>query len=237
MSGRWPLIRGVLLDKDGTILDYAKTWIPINREVALAAASGDQTLADTLLRAGGHDPETDQVAPGTPLAAAAPDGITACFASVLGHRAPPELLATVTHLFADGGGKHAVLLDGAREAIMALKAMGLRIGVATNDADGGMRASLKRVGLLDAFDFLVAADGGHGAKPGPGMALAFAKAVGLAPGALAAVGDTAHDLEMATRAGYGLKVAVLSGTGTRDDLAPFADVILGSIRDVPEILG
>ena len=70
MSGRWPQIKGVLLDKDGTILDYAKTWIPINHDIALAAARGDRTLADSLLRAGGHDPATDLVTPGSPLAAA-----------------------------------------------------------------------------------------------------------------------------------------------------------------------
>ena len=57
----WPQIRGVLLDKDGTLLDYARTWVPINRQVALAAARGDKALADQLLLAGGHDPATDAV--------------------------------------------------------------------------------------------------------------------------------------------------------------------------------
>ena len=236
MKKTWPHIRGVLLDKDGTILDYARTWVPINREVALAAARGDQALANTLLRAGGQDPTTNLVIPGSPLAAAGPEGIAACFAQALGTRAPPDLLATVTQLFAEGGGKHAVLLDGAREAITALKAKGLVLGVATNDSDGGMRASLKRVGLIDSFDFLVAADGGHGAKPGPGMALAFAAATGLPPHALAAVGDSTHDLEMAHNAGYGLKVAVLSGTGLRGDLEPHADIVLDSIVDLARVL-
>ena len=68
MRRDWSHIRGVLLDKDGTILDYAKTWVPINREIALAAAGGDRALTDTLLRAGGHDPDTDQVRPGSPAA-------------------------------------------------------------------------------------------------------------------------------------------------------------------------
>ena len=223
-------IRGVLLDKDGTILDYAKTWIPINREIALAAADGDQRLADILLRAGGHDPVTDIVAPGSPLAAAGATGIVACFSIVLGARTPPDLLDIVKRIFAEGGGKHAVLLNGAAEAIAALKTRGLRVGVATNDSAGGLQASLARVGLRGAFDYLVAADSGYGEKPSPGMALAFAKAVGLAPDALAAVGDATHDMEMAARAGYGLKVAVLSGTGARADLTPHADLVIDSIR-------
>ncbi len=236
MSKPYAHIRGVLLDKDGTILDYARTWVPINREVALAAARGEPALADRLLAAGGHDPATDHVTPGTPLAAGTADDIAACFAMVLGQRTPPDLPATITRIFADGGGSHAVLLDGAHAAIAALKRMGLAVGLATNDSDGGMRASLRRVGLLQSFDYLVAADGGHGAKPGPGMALAFARAMAIEPAHLAAVGDATHDLDMARAAGYGLRIAVLSGTGTRTDLTPHADAILPSIVNLPALL-
>ena len=233
----WPLIKGVLLDKDGTILDYARTWLPINREVALAAARGDTALAAALLVAGGHDPATDHVTPGSPLAAAGAVGIVACFSAVLRDRTPPDLLATIKHIFAEGGARHAVLLDGAAEAIAALKARGLIVGLATNDSCGGMHASLRRAGLIDAFDYLVAADSGFGEKPGPGMALAFSEATGLAPHELAAVGDAAHDMEMASQAGYGLKVAVLSGTGTRADLVPRADLVLESICELAAVLG
>ena len=42
-------IRGILFDKDGTVIDYWRTWVPINREVALYAARGDHTVADELL--------------------------------------------------------------------------------------------------------------------------------------------------------------------------------------------
>lgn len=234
---RWRHIRGVLLDKDGTLIDYQRTWVPINRDVALAAARGDQGLADTLLRAGGHDPETDRVTPGSPLAAAGAQGVARCFSAVLGAATPPDLMAMIARIFAEGGGRYAVLIDGAAEAIAALRARGLVVGLATNDGVGGMNASLARVGLADAFAFKVAADSGYGEKPGPGMALAFAAAVGIEPLHLAVVGDAVHDMEMAAGAGYGLKVAVLSGTGTRADLEPLADLVLGRVRDLADVLG
>ena len=237
MTKHWSHIRGVLFDKDGTILDYEKTWLPINHKVALAAAGGDRQLADQLLRAGGHDPVTNRVTPGSVMAAGTNDDIAACFAAILGPRTPPRLAAHVSEMFATGGGETATLIDGAHEAVRALKAKGLQVGLATNDTVGGMQASLARVGMLAAFDFLVAADSGHGAKPGPGMALAFAAATGLAPATLAAVGDATHDLEMAKAAGYGLKVAVLSGTGTEADLAPHADLVLPSVRELVALLG
>jgi phosphoglycolate phosphatase len=175
-------IKGILFDKDGTILDYWKTWIPINREVALMAASGDRALADQLLRHGGHDPATDRVAPGSILAAASMDGIVDAFAEVLGNRAPKNLASETSRLFRDGGAKHAVVLDGVAEALATLKTRGFRLGVATNDTQDGLDASLGRhAGLLEMFEFRCGCDSGHGSKPGPGMGLAFCSATGLDP--------------------------------------------------------
>ncbi|MCH7793725.1 MAG: hypothetical protein IH900_01095, partial [Proteobacteria bacterium] len=52
-------IRGILFDKDGTLLDYAATWMTANRVAALAAAGGDRALSERLLIAGGYDPKQD----------------------------------------------------------------------------------------------------------------------------------------------------------------------------------
>jgi hypothetical protein len=52
------VIRGLLFDKDGTLLDYEASWPPINREAGLLAAQGDAALASRLLRAAGADPAT-----------------------------------------------------------------------------------------------------------------------------------------------------------------------------------
>jgi phosphoglycolate phosphatase len=233
----WSHIRGVLFDKDGTLLDYEKTWLPINHKVALAASRGDLHLAHDLLRAGGHDPLTDRITPGTVLAAGTNDDLAACFARVLGPRTPPNLSQMISEIFAMGGAETATLIAGVDETVRALRAGGIKVGLATNDTDGGMRASLARVGMLEDFDFLVACDSGHGAKPGPGMGLAFAHAIGLAPAVLGMVGDATHDLDMAKAAGFGLKVAVLSGTGTALDLQPHADVVLPSVRELLRLLG
>ena len=62
-------IRGVLFDKDGTLLDYAATWMTANRAAALAAAGGDRELSQRLLVIGGYDPDRDRVGANTALAA------------------------------------------------------------------------------------------------------------------------------------------------------------------------
>lgn len=229
-------IRGLLIDKDGTILDYDRTWVPINRDVALFAAGGDTELALRLLRAGGQDPDTDRVTPGTPFAAAGIDGIAACLVAALDGRPPPaDFVRGIDRIFQEGGARHSVLIDGARDAIVALKQRGFALGLATNDSIGGLQASLERHDLLRHFDFTVGCDSGHGSKPAPGMALAFAAAGGLAPEEIAVIGDSTHDLEMAKSAGAGLAIAVLSGTGQLADLAEHADIVVDSIRDIPAL--
>ena len=62
-------ISGILFDKDGTLLDYAKSWIPVNYELARIAAAGDADLSRKLLIAGGMDPDTGHVTPDSLLAA------------------------------------------------------------------------------------------------------------------------------------------------------------------------
>ena len=56
----------------------------------------------------------------------------------------------------------------------ALRARGLKLGVATNDSEVPAQAHLRAHGLTGLLDFIAGYDSGHGAKPGPGMCLAFA---------------------------------------------------------------
>jgi phosphoglycolate phosphatase len=86
------------------------------------------------------------------------------------------------------------------------------------------------------FEFHAGCDSGFGAKPAPGMALAFCHAAGLHPSAVAVVGDAVHDLEMGRRAGLGLKIGVLGGTAARETLLPHADTIIDSVAGLEACL-
>ena len=52
---RLALIKGILIDKDGTLVDFNATWLAIGDMMALEAASGDRKLADTMLANAGYD--------------------------------------------------------------------------------------------------------------------------------------------------------------------------------------
>jgi phosphoglycolate phosphatase len=233
-----PAIRAVLFDKDGTLLDFARTWGPINRDAALFAARGNATLADELLALGGQDPVTGAMRPGSPLAAGTHVEVAELFAARLGPAAPRALADAIARIFTEGGARHAVLARGVEVTLAALANRGLALGVATNDTAAGLDASLGRhAGVLERLCFRAGCDSGFGAKPEPGMVLAFAAATGVPVGAVAVIGDSTHDMEMARRAGAGLAIGVLGGTSGATALAPRADHVIDELQHALPLLG
>lgn len=225
-------MRAILFDKDGTIIDYWRTWLPINEKVAMFAAGGDGKLAAELLTLAGQDPATGRITPGSPLAAGGIGDIAAAFAIHPAVSSAAALEPGIDRIFAEGGAAHSVLIPQARETLQTLKARGFALGIATNDSEAGLRASLASHDVLPLLDFSAGCDSGWGAKPGPGMVQAFARAIGQPPDAVVVVGDAIHDISMGRAAGAGCTVAVLSGTSTLDDFEGLADIVLDSVADM-----
>jgi phosphoglycolate phosphatase len=117
----------------------------------------------------------------------------------------------------------------------ALGAMGLSLGIATNDSEQGARRQIEALGLGGLVQFVAGYDSGHGGKPDPGMALAFARFLKAEPSQIVMVGDSLHDLECAKAAGA-IGVAVLSGPADRGALEPHADFVVEHIGDLPALL-
>jgi phosphoglycolate phosphatase len=229
-------IRGILFDKDGTLLDFAATWAPVYRLAAEKTARGDARLAERLLHAGGHDPQLNRLAGNSVLAAGTSHEIAAVWREHVPDWDHAALTRMLDRLFMDEGQSSAVPVPGLAKTLARLKARGLTLGIATSDSRAGIEATLAPFDVLDHFSFLAGYDSGHGVKPGPGMAHAFCRASGLEPGDIAVVGDNLHDLHMGRAAGAGLVIGVLTGTGERDALAMQADHVLDSIAELEALL-
>ncbi|MFQ5774903.1 MAG: HAD family hydrolase [Kiloniellaceae bacterium] len=229
-------IKGILFDKDGTLLDYAATWMPVNRAAALAAAGGDAELSQRLLVAGGYDPVRGRVAANTVLAAGNSTEIAAAWLEHLPGWNAAQVIELLDRIFEREGAECAVPVTELGPLFARLKMRGLKLGVATSDSERGVRATLRDFGVLDLLDYVAGYDSGHGMKPHPGMVHGFCESTGLAAAEVAVVGDNLHDLEMGRRAGAGLIVGVLSGTGERDELAAHADHVLDSILGLEALL-
>ncbi len=225
---------GVLFDKDGTLLDFNRTWLPIYRVAAAEFAGGDAALAEALLSAHGYDPASRRFAGGSLLAAGNNRQIATAWAAQCGREDEVDGFARrLNDIFRDQGALMATPVAGLGATLAALKAAGLRLGVATADSEAGITHTLQSFDVLPLFDFLAGYDSGHGVKPEPGMVLAFCRALGTRPANVVVVGDNRHDIEMGRNAGAGLCVGVLTGTSTRAELEALADLVLDDIGALP----
>jgi phosphoglycolate phosphatase len=229
-------IKGILFDKDGTLLDYGATWIPLNHQAALAAADGDRDLADRMLAASGYDAAANRVRGGSLLAAGTNREIAACWSALNPSRSVAELTRLMEQIFTECGRLSATPVAELAPLLARLRARGLRLGVATSDSEAGAQATLAHFGVIALLDFLAGYDSGFTPKPSPDLVEAFCRATDLTASEISVVGDNLHDLEMGRAAGAGLVVGVLTGTSDHGDLAPLADHVLGSITELEALL-
>jgi phosphoglycolate phosphatase len=112
----------------------------------------------------------------------------------------------------------------------------MKIGIASSDNEKSIRATAQHLGITALVDFFCGYDTGHGAKPSPGMVLGYCAHIGCDAANVAVVGDNRHDMEMALAARTGARIGVLSGTGTRETLAPLADICIESVAFLPDLM-
>ena len=226
-------VKGLLFDKDGTLIDFFATWLPAFCDAADAVAPGD---ADRLLRLAGYDRAADRLDPDSVLAGGTNEELVALWREALGARAPDDLAGRVDRAFARHATGDVVPIAELRPLMEGLRARGLALGMATNDDTASARWTVRHLGVADLMDFVCGADAGHGGKPGPGMGLAFCAAAGIAPGEAAMVGDSAADAGMARAAGFAAAIGVCTGAAARAQLLPWFDAVIDSVADLPALL-
>ncbi|UCH40171.1 MAG: HAD family hydrolase [Gammaproteobacteria bacterium] len=229
--------RGIVFDKDGTLLDFNRTWLPIYLYAAREFAGGEEKLAESLLTEHGYQAQAGRFVGGSLLAAGNNWQIAEQWALQLGKpERVDEISLRLNEIFRERGAIEATPVDRLADTLAQLKQSGLRLGVATADSHQGILNTLQSFGVLDHFDFLAGYDSGHGIKPEAGMVLAFCQQMQFAAEDVVVVGDNRHDIEMGRNAGAGLCVGVLTGTSTRDELEDIADIVFDDISELPAAL-
>lgn len=238
-------VDAILFDKDGTLLDAFVLWHALadGRLRALGEADrlGPEVLAACEKQLG-YDRETRRVDPRGPLAVAPQtEEIVINAAVVYRMTGMPwtEAKAIVEAAYAKAEERLRANIDaicspvrGAREALAALRAAGVKLGLATTDVIPRSESMLRVTGLLEHFDFLGGRDLVKRGKPHPDLALLVCERLGVDPSRAAVVGDSPEDLLLGRNAGLGLRVGVLSGSGTPENLGPLADVVIGSVAEI-----
>lgn len=229
-------IRGILFDKDGTLIDFRSQWMPAYRASVDMLSEGDAALAQRLLQLGGYDPVSNHLDPASPLACGTNRQIVEVWAKGLGVPMSEALYDRVQDVFHEIAVANANPVTDLQALFGRLKARGYFLGVATTDSTATARANLETFGVAGLVDFVAGADAGHGVKPAPGMLLAFCAAGGFTAAETAMVGDSMVDLMMGRNAKAGLVVGVTSGVTPRARLEPLADVVLDSVAHIEEAL-
>jgi phosphoglycolate phosphatase len=221
-------LRAILLDKDGTLFDFAATWTVWAQQFPRRITE-DEVEARQLGAAIGFDPDEGRFAHDSIAIAGTAAEIAQALAGRQSTFRQDELLRIINEEAAGAPQREAVPLG---PFLTGLRGRGLRLGVVTNDSEQAARAHLHKANVLGYLDFMAGYDSGFGAKPSPAPLLAFAQHVGVPSEQIAMVGDSLHDLKAARAAGM-VSVGVLTGLASPRDLAPYADMVLPDIGHLP----
>lgn len=240
-GGRLFDVSAVLLDKDGTLFDFKAMWLYLFlRYVARLKelAGADEALVRDLYAGMGVSREGTSIDPMGPLALATTAEIRTILASALYRHGHPwgEAVAIVQE--ATEGFVWPALnelsypIGDLARLFQRLREAGLRIAVVTTDKRDRTRQMLELAGVWQMVDALAGEEDVIAPKPAPDGILTVCERLGIPPAQALMVGDSPADMLAGKAAGVAGCVGVTSGISRREDLEPYADVVIESVHDL-----
>lgn len=239
------MIKGILFDKDGTLIDFFSLWLAAAKEVApvLLRENGienskemEQLLLSTIgIKDGKVDPKGALAYKSYGETA---EDICKAFFDKKIFLSKEKIREQLEKLFnesvTNSNAKIQVFTD--MPLLMEkLKDRKMVIGLATADTLVSANNCLDTIGIKEAFDYIGADDGIRKPKPDKEMFFEFAHKFFLLPEEIAVVGDTYNDM-MFAKVNGGIAIGVLSGVSEKEDFGYKADYIIDSIAQLPELL-
>lgn len=228
-------IRAVIFDKDGTLIDFNRTWGRAAYHVFEDLAGGDPARIEKIAAFSKYDLDRQLFATDSIIFADATSVYGPLWAALLDEAEGEDFNARVDGLFHRHSLAYVTPFADTRETVSRLAEAGFVLGCVTNDAEACARDHLERIGIGPLFVDVIGYDSGHGRKPDSGQIVAFANRIGMPPGEIAVVGDSLHDLH-ASRAAGCLTIAVTTGGHGAEILAGHADHVLHGLAGLPALL-
>lgn len=234
----------IIFDKDGTIIDFKKTWVPIlEKRLEIILKNIKTDFHEAKIKAYTYQAFgifNEYIDPYGPFPYSTPWEDEIIFGTVLYHFGVNWQKAKDVARYAIDEAerqldrsKYAELYNGVREVLETLRRAGVLVALATADLAEIAYETLKNVGIHDLFDYIIGADMVENDKPHPDMIDKIVEALKVNKAKTAMVGDSITDMEMGKRANVGLVVGVLEGgIASKEDLQKIGDVVIDSVRSI-----
>jgi phosphoglycolate phosphatase len=229
-------IRGVLFDKDGTLIAFDASWLPLYRRMLADLFGVDARGADRMMEPVGLDRATGRFKPGSIIASGTTRQLVECWWPGLDQAGIAEKVRVFDEDYAPLARDYLTPLMPLEPILSELRSMGFILGVATNDSHVSATSHMTHIGVIEHFEDIIAADTVEVPKPSGNMIRRFAEITRLPASAIAMVGDNSHDMEEARNGGAGLAIAVLSGNAQHEDIAHLADHTIASVAELPALM-
>jgi len=235
--------RLIIFDKDGTLIDFAATWVPLIRKrvtFLLKKLEKNGELEAILLKSWGIDPLTGKVDPRGPCPVSPrSDEITIGTMALYQHGYPwDESKQWVSQAFdeadAEGDWREKVVpIKGIQTFLSRLKREGVYTALATNDERKDTEVILSHLCMNGLFDIILCAGEVEPPKPHPETILTICRRLSVPIHEALMVGDSVTDMMMGKRAGVALTIGILEGGVTpKEELEKVADLVIHSIQDL-----
>ncbi|MBY0087429.1 HAD family hydrolase [Brevibacillus brevis] len=235
-------IRGILFDKDGTLIDFHTFFVQVANELVDKLVedfhlpidrAGKEELLEAIGLTGG------QVDPQGILSSGTSRDISVAFFEWLQKKM--DVLFDLGQLYTwihqklfvltKSNGAHIIPTTDLTSLFSELRRLRIKIGVATADDLESTLFCLETLGIREFVDFIGTSDY-YSKKPDPHMLNAFCEMCNLHASEVAVAGDTVVDMLLAKNGKAALAIGVLSGVSTSEKLESLADIVLPSVGDI-----
>ncbi|KAF1084468.1 Phosphoglycolate phosphatase [Sporotomaculum syntrophicum] len=231
----------ILLDKDGTLLDFKTMWLEWCRYVIGGIMTAIPYAIEQVIleQAMGIDLTSWHVDPHGALAGGTLSGLRKSLVHVLreygmGETQAHSLITEVYKASETAVNWEALTkpLPGLQGLLARLRANNFKLAVVSADDTERVKLSLFSLELVNYFDVIIGGDLVANSKPAPDMALLVCRLLNVEPGRAVVIGDSPRDILMAKNAGAG-GIGVLSGVCLREQLdAAGADVVVEAVTEL-----
>lgn len=222
-----PSIKGIIFDKDGTLLKFTDLWMLSTKAYLDKLEMGPKNRRNCELALG---LEENHVRENSPLASGTLDQIIACI-EPFSAKNPPcrEALAQVYAEHLQKYPEEVQARGDLSSLFRSLKEKNMKLAVLTSDDEALAKQAFDLIGITESFDFIGGGDR-YEAKPSPQGIYAACQSLGLSPEEILFVGDSLADMHL--RKHVGKVLGIPSEVSSKNTLLPWADALIEKIEDV-----